>query len=198
MALSTFFIRGPSFRYVSLAFFVLLSTLYVDAHQPVEPETMSCSPGLGNPLSRWACEIALSEIPHDRTPRTFSIKAKSSDHDEWIELPQRFADDDAHPSCEFTFELEGHSKRDETVVASYQMIRNIAINLLSTCVLDKTWGGWETFGLDRTFRALIPPTPYDQFAMVENPGGSVDSVALPENTGGSTRFSKSPHVIHVF
>ena len=189
MAHSAFFARGLGRRYIALALFLRLCTLHVHAYNPIEPNTMSCSPGLGSPLNRWPCEIALSEIPHETTLRTFSSKAKPFDHDEWIELPQRFANNDVHPDCEFTIELEGHSKRDDSVVASYEMIRNIAINLLSTCVINKAWGGWETFGLDRTFRALVPPTPYAQVAAVENPRGSVDSVALPEITGGSTEVS---------
>ena len=191
---STFFIYGLKFRYTALAFYLLLCTLHVQASDPIAPNTMSCSPGLGNPLNRWACEIAMSEIPHAGTLRTFSTKAKSSEHDEWIELPQRFTDNDFHPDCEFTVELEGHSKPHETVEASHEMTRKIAINLLDNCVFDKAWGGWETFGLDRTFRALIPPTPYDQLAMVENPDGMVNSVALPENSPG---FSESPQHVYL-
>lgn len=188
-------------RYLStrLVFFVFPFFLYftlIHAYEVVEPNTYSCGPGYGNPLIRWPCEIALSDMPTGSVPETFSTKAKSQD-DDWIQLPRRYVDDTTHPACVITIDLEGHSQTDRSVMISWDIIGNIARNVMDHCVIEHSWGGWETYGLDATFRALVPPAAYDgstrpQPAAVENPDGSIDSLGLPEGAGGVDGFSKLP------
>lgn len=171
-----------------------LQTVLIHAYDVVHPNTASCNPGYGHPLIRWPCELALSDMPTGSIPRTFSTKAKTQ-ADDWEQLPQHYVDNTAKPACVITVELEGHSQSDVSVTISYDMIRNIAINVKENCIQRLSWGGWETYGLDATFRALVPPAAYDgsiyrQPAAVENPDGSMDSVGLPEGTSGVDGFSK--------
>ena len=177
-----------------LVFFVYLQTILIHAYDVVHPDTNSCNPGYGHPLIGWPCEIALSDIPSGSVLKTFSTEAKTKT-DDWEQLPQRYVDNIAKPACVITVELEGHSQSDVSVTISYDMIRNIAINVMENCIHRLNWGGWETFGLDATFRALVPPTGYDgsipgQASAVENPDGSIDSVGLPEGTSGVDGFSE--------
>lgn len=176
-----------------LVFTGLLHTILINAYEPTAPNICSCSQGLGEHLNRLRCEIAGSEIPQDATLRTFSTK-EPSENDDWIGLPQRFADSHGRPECVIAVELEGHSQTDISLVASWDTIRTIAFNVITNCVDRQGWGGWETFGLDRTFRALIPPQPYEvptQPAVVVNPDGPSDTiVAMPEGAGGPNGFSE--------
>ena len=177
-----------------LVVFLYLQTFLIYAYDVVHPNTASCNPGYGHPLIRWPCELAISDIPTGSVLRTFSTKAKTQ-NDDWEQLPRRYVDNTANPACVITVELEGHSQNDVSVTISYDMIRNIAINVKENCIHRLSWGGWETYGLDATFRALVPPTAYDgsifqQPAAVENPDGSMDSVGLPEGTSGVDGFSK--------
>ena len=182
------------FNFFYLILLIYLQAVLIRAYNVIHPNTASCNQGYGHPLPRWPCEIALSDIPIGSVPRTFSTKAKTQT-DDWEQLPLRYVDNAAKPICVITVELEGHSQSDVSVTISYDMIRNIAINVKENCVHRLTWGGWETYGLDATFRALVPPVAYDgstprQPAAVENPDGSIDSVGLPEGTSGVDGFSK--------
>lgn len=195
MSLATFSIQCLPFSLLSLVLHVFSLIAIIHAYEVVEPNTSSCTPGYGGPLSRWACEIALSEIPTDSTLKTFSTKAKSR-NDDWIHLPRRYVDEDAQPACAITIELEGHSQRDVSFSVSYDTIRIIARNVMDNCIDGHGWGGWETYGLLNTFRALRRPETYDgsiaqQAAIVENPDGSISSLGLPEGTGGTDGFSRS-------
>ena len=194
MALVVSFNSRSLLKIFYLVFFVYLQTIFIHAYDVVHPNTASCNPGYGHPLIRWPCEIALSDIPTGSVPKTFSTKAKTQT-DDWEQLPQRYVDNTAKPACVITVELEGHSQSDVSVTISYDMIKNIAINVKENCIHRLSWGGWETYGLDATFRALVPPTGYDgsipgQASAVENPDGSIDSVGLPEGTSGVDGFSK--------
>lgn len=182
------------FAFFYLVFSLCLQAVLIHAYDVVHPNTASCNPGYGHPLIRWPCEIALSDIPSESVPRTFSTKVKNQ-ADDWERLPLRYVDNTAKPACVITVDLDGHSQSDVSVTISYDMIRNIAINVKKNCVHRLSWGGWETYGLNATFRALVPPMAYDgsvprQAAAVENPDGSIDSVGLPEGTSGVDGFSK--------
>lgn len=181
--------------FLPLVFYFFSRITIIQAYEVVEPNTSSCSPGYGNPLIRWPCEIALSEMPTGSTLKTFSTKAKSR-NDDWIQLPQRYVDEDAQPACVITIDLEGHSQRDASFSVSYDTIRIIAQNVMNNCIGGHGWGGWETYGLLNTFQALRRPEPYDgsiaqQAAVFENPDGSISSLGLPEGTGGINGFSRS-------
>ena len=183
------------FSFFYLVFFVYLQTVLIHAYDVVHPNTASCNPGYGDPLIRWPCELAISDIPTGPVPRTFSKKAKTQTDDDWEQLPQQYFDSATKPACVVTIELEGHSQSDVSVTTSYDMIRSIAMNVKKNCIHRLGWGGWETYGLDATFRALVPPMAYDgsiprQPAAVENPDGSIDSVGLPEGTSGVDGFSE--------
>ena len=184
-------IRNLPLSLLSLVFHSL-SCITVIAYEVIEPNTASCGPGFGNPLIRWPCEIALSEMPTGSTLRTFSTEAKSRNND-WIQLPQRYVNGD-DSACTITIDLEGHSQRDVSFSVSYDTIRSIAQNVMNNCIGGHGWGGWETYGLLNTFQALRWPEPYDtaqQAAVFENPDGSITSLGLPEGTGGVNGFSMS-------
>lgn len=181
------------FSLLSLVFHILSCITIIQAYEVVEPNTSSCSPGYGNPLIRWPCEVALSEMPTGSALKTFSTKTKSR-NDDWIHLPQRHVDEDAQPACAITIDLEGHSQRDVSFSVSYDTIRIIAQNVMNHCIGGHGWGGWETYGLLNTFQSLRRPEPYDiaqQAAVFENPDGSISSLGLPEGTGGINGFSRS-------
>ena len=165
--------------------------------EPEEPDAMSCNPILGEGLKRSPCEAALANLPRGALPSIFTTR-QSEPRNNWNQVPVRRVDSDHNPECSITIDLDGHSQNDVFVLVPWDKIRAMAQDVIGICVDGFSWGGWETYGLNATFEALMPPAPYHAIpppdpATVVNPDGSEDSssVAMPEGYGGRHGFSKS-------
>ena len=83
-----------------------------------------------------------------------------------------------------TIELDGHSKQDVFVSAPWNALRNITNGIIERCVDGPGMGGWETYGIQDAFDAVINPaeitsTPGSAPVGVVNPDGFVTSVGFP-------------------
>ena len=104
----------------------------------------------------------------------------------FVTVPKRYADSEVHPSCIVTVDLDGNSKKNVYVLVPWKKIRRIVEDILDDCVDGLGAGGFETWGLKSTFDALANTTSDEADdvnnpvpAYVEQPDGSVDSVAIP-------------------
>lgn len=149
------------------------------------PDVSGCS-GLYGTVIRPPCEVALDGLPTGSLPTIFTTKTRIAGGN-FVTLPKRYVDSD-RPSCAITIDLDGHSQKDIFVLVPWNAIRRIVENILDDCVDRNFWGGFQTFGLQRSFDAFVesasrvkdsPP-----YAQVEQPDGAVDTsvVAMPQKT----------------
>lgn len=158
---------------------------------PRGPDTFSCSPRLSTTLKRRPCEAALSHLPQGTLPSIFTTRPAAPENN-FHQVPKRYFDSGVNPQCSIDVALDGHSQRDVYVLVPWDKIRSMAIDLISLCVDGLSWGGWETFGLNASFEALISPSRYNgEPAVVHNPDGSEDDsrIAIPEGYGGRNGFN---------
>ncbi|KAL8827061.1 MAG: hypothetical protein Q9191_003417 [Dirinaria sp. TL-2023a] len=140
-------------------------------------------------LKRPACETALSNLPRGTLLSIFTTR-QGAPTNNWNHVPKRYVDLVDNPKCSITVDLDGHSLHDVFVLVPWDKIRAIAEDVIGFCVKDLSWGGWETYGLNASFEALMPPSPYDSLspaaptgpAVAYNPDGS-GGIAIPERTG---------------
>lgn len=140
-----------------------------------------CNERFGHPLQTSRCMAALENVPDSLLPSIFTTRTRSETNN-YEQVPLRFVDAATNPACAITVDLEGHSMNDVFVLVPWNEIRALALHVIEYCVAAGSKGGTTTFGLHHVFEAIISPTPYDpsvEPAVVVNPDGSVDSVAMP-------------------
>jgi len=173
-----FFSRPNSFSVSSIA--TLLFSIAVSADLGTDEVTV-CDKRFGKPLDISRCMAALSNLPDSTLPSIFTTRTHS-DTNNYEQVPRRFVDAANHPACAITVDLEGHSQNDVFVLIPWIEVRAIARHIIDYCVGRSTRGGMSTFGLHHVFEAIISPTPYNpgpEPAVIVNPDGSIDSVAIP-------------------
>jgi hypothetical protein len=158
----------------------------------VGPDVSSCGAIYGA-LSTSPCQVALQGLPSGSIPSIFTTRTSASDNN-FVTVPKRYVDSETHPSCAITIDLDGHSKDNVFVLVPWKKIRTIVQDIIDGCVDRSHWGGFETFGLQRTFDAVIDPTLFEPNeannavpAQVEQPDGTLDTtvVATPPDTSSS-------------
>ena len=146
-----------------------------------------CSVHYGALMQKPRCDAALFKMPEGNIPSIFTTR-QGRVPPNYVQVPQIFRDNDEHAECTITVDLDGHSQSDIFVLRPWNEVRRYTAMIIDDCVAQYTKGGIDTFGLNRTFEALVPMTPYDTRvnpvrgapAEVENPDGTVgDSVAMP-------------------
>ncbi|KAL8818190.1 MAG: hypothetical protein Q9191_007995 [Dirinaria sp. TL-2023a] len=151
----------------------------------VRPDIRSCHHQY-DVLDRPICNIALEAMPKGALPSIFSPRASIMDNA--FTLPRFYVDSAERPRCVITIELDGHSNRNVFVLIPWDKIRDMAEIIMDTCIPlgGYGWGGTATFGLQRTFDALVNLAPYDREegqlaepAEVTQPDGSGGFVAIP-------------------
>ncbi|CAD6593016.1 MAG: hypothetical protein ASARMPREDX12_006656 [Alectoria sarmentosa] len=87
-----------------------------------------------------------------------------------------------------TIDLDGHSQSDQFVFVPWNEVRDMALQLVDSCVYFLSRGGFITYGVGRTLESLIYPTTYGgdnaEFpypAWVWEPDGTAEFVAIPSN-----------------
>ena len=146
-------------------------------------------------------------MPATSLPTIFTTRTIRGGGSNFVTVPKRFVDSEERPNCVITVDLDGHSQHNVFVLLPWTEIRAMAEELLDACVVGLGWGGFETYGLKKTYDALINPTLYDPDeannpvpAAVEQPDGDVDSVAIPSDTTtqgyGEDAFSYLPRMYH--
>lgn len=171
-----------------LCLYTIIASPYVPhviASYPVSPDAHACSQFLGRPLSLWACQAAVDNLPSGTLPSIFTTRAHTATNN-YIQVPVRYTDAEANPSCMITIDLDGHSQSDQFVFVPWNEIREMAQIIVDTCVAFFDHGGFITYGVGRTLEALIHPTAYGGNnaevpapAWVQGPGGTVEYVAIP-------------------
>lgn len=158
----------------------------------VGPDVSSCGAIYGAP-STAPCQVALQGLPTGSIPTIFTTRTSDSGNN-FVTVPKRYVDSETGPSCAITIDLDGHSKDNVFVLVPWKKIRTIVQDIIDSCVDRSHWGGFETFGLKRTFDAVISPAfsePNDAHnavpAQVEQPDGTLDTtvVAIPSDTSSS-------------
>lgn len=158
----------------------------------VGPDVSSCDAIYGA-LSAAPCQVALQGLPTGSIPTIFTTRTSDSGNN-FVTVPKRYVDSEIRPSCAITIDLDGHSKDNVFVLVPWKKIRTIVQDIIDGCVDRSGWGGFETFGLQRTFDAVIHPAlsqPNDAHnavpAQVEQPDGTLDTtvVAIPSDTSSS-------------
>jgi len=158
----------------------------------VGPDVSSCGAIYGA-LSTSPCQVALQGLPTGSIPTIFTSRTSASDNN-FVTLPKRYVDSEIHPSCAITIDLDGHSKDNVFVLVPWKKIRSIVQDIIDSCVDRSHWGGFETFGLQRTFDAMIDPRLIEPNeannavpAQVVQPDGTIDTsvVAIPPDTSSS-------------
>ena len=168
-----------------------------------DPDTFSCNPLLGMTLKRPSCEAALSNLPRGNLPSIFTTR-QGAPTNNWIHVPKRYYDSDHNPECSISVDLDGHSQHNVFVLIPWDKVRAMASDVISSCIDGLSWGGWETYGLNASFEALMPPSPYDSHtpaipAVIHNPDGSeASTIAIPEGYGQRPGFSKSNSSVPIF
>ncbi|CAF9915465.1 MAG: hypothetical protein HETSPECPRED_002497 [Heterodermia speciosa] len=153
------------------------------------PNAHSCDRLYGRPPPS-NCHLALNSLPSGDLPTIFTTRPHQPGNN-YVTLPQRYADSGQRPSCVVTIDLDGQSSKDVFVNVPWDAIRNITSSIINMCVEDRSMGGWETFGLEQAFNALIdpaflPPDAQNAPVGVQDPDETVSSVGFPE---GSNRNS---------
>lgn len=168
-----------------LIYLLLLgSTLPSAAENEItRPDIRTCSFVYGA-LTRTACDAALQGIPTGELPTIFTSRRRISGTN-FVSLPKRYADSEAHPSCVITIDFDGRSENNAFVSIPWDKVREKAQIVLDDCVgAAAGWGGYATYGLKKTFQALLDNTPASgldrpQPAQVIEPDGSFSDVAIP-------------------
>ena len=151
----------------------------------VRPDIRSCHQEYGV-LDRPSCDIALEALPKGALPSIFS--SRQSIMDNLFTLPRVYVDSAERPRCVITIELDGNSNRNVYVLIPWDKVKEMAEIIMDSCIhIDGFgWGGTATYGLQRTFDALVFPTLYDREegqiaepAEVIQPDGSRGVVAMP-------------------
>lgn len=106
----------------------------------------------------------------------------------FVTVPKRYADSGVHPNCIITIDLDGHSKDNVFVLVPWKKVRTMAEDIIDKCIEGVGWGGFQTWGLQRTFDSVLNSTLDDREvvkdpvpAVVELPDGTLDTsvVAIP-------------------
>ena len=154
------------------------------------PDVRSCHHEYGI-LDRRSCETAIELLPRGALPSIFSVGQETMDN--MFTLPRFEVDSAERPRCVITIDLDGHSDRNVFVLVPWNKIREMAESILDLCISSAGfgWGGTVTFGLQRTFDALVNPAPYGpdggqvaEPAEVIQPDGSRGIVAIPAGAFG--------------
>lgn len=166
---------------------LLLAVLVIPRAFLCNAQIKVCGVHYGVRLQKPRCEAALSKLPEGHIPSIFTTR-EGRVPPNYVQVPQIFHDNDENAECTITVDLDGHSLSDIFVLVPWNKVRQLAAVIIEDCVAPYMKGGFNTFGLNRTFEALIPMTPYDtrvnpvrgRPAEVENPDGTTDdSVAMP-------------------
>ena len=101
-----------------------------------------------------------------------------------------YTDNEANPQCIITIGFDGHSKDNVSIEISWNDIKQMAWSLTAKCIPQQL-GGVRTYGMANTLQALLEPTAYIDgspinidgvhAAAVEQPDGTINSVAIPES-----------------
>ena len=160
------------------------------AAEIVRPDIRSCHHDYGL-LDRPSCETVIENLPRGSLPSIFSTRQGTMGN--MFILPRVDVDSAERPRCVVTIDLDGHSNRNVFVLVPWNKIREMAKTILDLCVSSNGfgWGGTVTFGLQRTFDALVHPVRYDLDrgpvavpAEVIQPDGSRGIVAIPPGAFG--------------
>lgn len=166
---------------------LLLAVLVIPLAFLCNAEIKACSVHYGARMQKPRCEAALSKLPERNIPSIFTTR-EGRVPSNYVQVPQIFHDNNENAECTITVDLDGHSLSDIFVLVPWNEVRRIAAVIIEDCVAQRMKGGFYTFGLNRTFEALVPMTPYNtrvnsvrgRPAEVENPDGTADdSVAMP-------------------
>ena len=177
--------------------FILASTYapLVTGSYPVTPDAQACSRFLGRPLFHSECQEAVDSLPRGSLPSIFTTRARTA-FNNYIEVPFRHMNAQSNPSCMVTIDLDGHSRSDQFVSVPWDELRQMAQVVVNSCVDRFSLGGFITFGVGRTFEALIFPTAYGTDnvpipnpAWVLQPDETVAFVAIP-NTPSIIDYSE--------
>ena len=149
---------------------------------PEPPDALGCSRTLGRPLSHWACQVALDNLPRGSLPSVFTTRAHTRTNN-YIQVPVRNAGVEPRPDCVVTIDLDGDSVNDQFIVVPWDEIRKMTQRIVDTCVKLLGGGGFITYGVGRTLETLIAngennddnPTP----TWVRQPDDTVEYVAIP-------------------
>lgn len=167
--------------------FSLLAVLFIARAFLCNAEITVCSPYYGDRMQKTRCEAALSKMPEGNLPIIFTTRERMVSNN-YVQVPQIFHDNDEWAQCTITVDLDGHSLSGVFVLVPWNKIRQNVAAIIGDCVTPRMMGGFDTYGLNATFEALIPMTPYDtranpvrgRPAEVQNPDGmNDDSVAIP-------------------
>ena len=149
------------------------------------PNAYSCTRLYGHPIPP-ACRAALRNLPNGELPSIFTTR-KPEVSNNYIKVPQRYADADKTPACVITIDIDGHSKKDVYVSVPWNVVRNLTEHIIERCVDGPGMGGWETFGIQRSFDAIINPPELGPDAIlgsrpagIEDPDGTVTTVGFPQ------------------
>ena len=117
-----------------LHIFIVFPYIFHATHSyPVSPDTYACRSSLGYPLGRWACRLALNNIPEGALPNIFTTRARTATNN-YIEVPVRYVDSESRPDCIITIDLDGHSERDQFMFVPWNEIREMAQVVVDNCV----------------------------------------------------------------
>ena len=160
---------------------------YARGPYPVSPDALACSQFLGRPLFHSTCQAAADNLPRGTLPTIFTTRAHTATNN-YIQVPLHYTDAEPKPSCMITIDLDGHSQSDQFVFVPWNEVRDMALQLVDSCVYFLSRGGFITYGVGRTLESLIYPTTYGgdnaEFpypAWVWEPDGTAEFVAIPSN-----------------
>lgn len=168
------------------------------------PFVAFCSRLYGHPLSSLSCWAALEKIPRGSLPTIFTTRERSADNN-WVQVPVQYYDAglDSNIGCRITIDLDGHSQNDVFVLIPYDIVHDIVQDGIENCVDMRGIGAFSTYGLRNTFQSLLTPTAFDGSAIsdsqtyaVQQPDGTIDSVAVPPDPvveGGYSKLLESLH-----
>lgn len=155
---------------------------------PVSPDVQGCGQfplPAEHPLTHWACQGAVDNLPRGALPSIFTTRAHTATNN-YIQVPVQYTDAEPNPGCMVTIDLDGHSENDQFVLVPWDEIREMAQVIVDTCVDLLARGGFITYGVGRTFESLVNPTTDEGNnvdiptpASVLQPDGAVEFVAIP-------------------
>ena len=128
------------------------------------------------------------QMPMGPQPKSFTTGASFASSND-IQVPVVYTDNEANPQCMITIDLDGHSKDNVSIEISWNDIKQMAWSLMAECIPQQL-GGVRTYGMADTLQALLKPTAYSDgspinlggvHAAVEQPDGTINSVAIPES-----------------
>ena len=194
-------------KYVYLLFIATRIVRIRADDYPVPPDGYYCSTSLGfkNP-AMTACMAAWYNMPRGSLPTTFSRPLATSNN--YVQVPDAYSNSESNPQCTITIDLDGHSKDSVSVTVPWDVVREMTQDLILRCVTGQT-GGMMTYGIAGTIERLLEPTSYDGIAIpvpmpaaVEQPDGSIDSVAFPPpaagaeaTEGGYSEYLNTPFIV---